>query len=278
MLAQGTLVRDGDVLRPVTADDIVVLLRSPNSVGSYFRYALEQWGIPCTSGTDSDLLQAPEVETLLSILQIIHNPLQDIPLIAVLSSPVFCFTADDLAQIRSANRRISFYKALQNSDLRKSADFLELLNILRSQARFLSVTELIHQVFLSTHILSIYGAMEGGDIYTQNLHKFCQVAADYEKTGRRDLGYFLDYMETMKEKGLTSGSTESTGAVRIMSIHKSKGLEFPVVFLCGLSRGFNTADIKQQVLCYKKLGLGLASVNTTQRVRFPTIAKKGNIH
>ena len=274
MLAQGTLVRDGDTLRPVTADDIVILLRSPNSVGSYFRYALEQWGIPCTSGADSDLLQAPEVETLLSILQIIHNPLQDIPLIATLTSPIFCFTADELAQIRSTNRRIGFFKAIQNCSLPKVTAFLEVLDVLRNQARFLSVTELIHQIFLFTHILSIYGAMDGGEIYTQNLHKFCQVAADYEKTGRRDLGYFLDYMETMKEKGLTAGTAESAGAVRIMSIHKSKGLEFPVVFLCGLSRAFNTADVKKQVLCHKDLGLGLASVNTNQRVRFPTIAKR----
>ena len=274
MLEQGTVVRQGDTLRPITPDDIVILLRSPNSVGGEFRYALEQQGIPCTSGTDADLLQAPEVETLLSILQIIHNPLQDIPLIAALASPVFCFTADELAQVRSANRRISFYMALQESNLSKAESFLGILTQLRNQARFLSVTELIHQVFLTTHILSIYGAMENGESYAENLHKFCQVAADYEKTGRRDLGYFLDYMETMKDKGLSAGTAERTGAVRIMSIHKSKGLEFPVVFLCGLSRGFNTADIQKQVLCHKDLGLGLACVNSAQRVRFPTVAKR----
>ncbi|MBR5488067.1 MAG: UvrD-helicase domain-containing protein, partial [Firmicutes bacterium] len=274
MLEQGTLIRQGDTLRPVTPDDIVILLRSPNSVGGEFRYALEQWGIPCTSGTDGDLLQAPEIETLLSLLQIIQNPLQDIPLISVLSSPVFCFSADELAQIRSINRRLSFYNALRISPLPKAAAFIDLLTELRNHARFLSITELLHQIFLVTHILSIYGAMEDGDNYNRNLHRFCQVAADYEKTGRRDLGYFLDYMETMKEKGLSAGTPESSGTVRIMSIHKSKGLEFPVVFLCGLSRGFNTADIQKQVLCHKDLGLGLASVNSEQRVRFPTIAKR----
>ena len=274
MLEDGELIREGDTLRPVTADDIVILLRSPGSVGGEFRYALEQWGIPCNAGGDVDLLQAPEIETLLSILQIIHNPLQDIPLISALSSPVFCLTADELAQIRCSNRRSSFYKVLQNSDLPKAIEFMQTLDKLRNQSRFLSVTELIHQVFLHTHILSIYTAMDNGSIYAENLHRFCQVAADYEKTGRKDLGYFLDYIETMREKGLSAGNAQSSGSVRIMSIHKSKGLEFPVVFLCGLSRGFNTADIQKQVLCHKDLGLGLTCVNATQRVRFPTIAKR----
>lgn len=274
MLQSGELIRQGDTLRPVAPDDIVILLRSPGSVGGEFRYALEKIGIACTTGADSDLLQAPEIETLLSILQIIHNPLQDIPLIAALSSPVFCFDADELAQIRSKNRRVNFYNALQLSDLPKASDFLNILALLRNHARFLSVTELIHQIFLHTHMLSIYGAMDNGDTCVKNLHSFCQVAADYEKTGRRDLGYFLDFIETMRQKGLSTGSAESSGAVRIMSIHKSKGLEFPVVFVSGLSRSFNTADIQKQVLCHKDLGLGLASVNAAQRVRFPTIAKR----
>jgi len=274
-LLDGThMVRQDDHLRPITEDDIVILLRSPGSVGGEFRYALELAGIPCTMGNDVDLLQTPEVETLRAVLQVVHNPLQDIPLLAVLTSPLFGFTADDLAKIRSKNRYVSFYKALENSELSKSYHFIELINSLRVDARFLTITQLIHQVFIKTGMLSIYGAMDSGDEKVRNLHTFCQVASEYEATGRRDMSYFLEYLTALDEKGLSIAGNTPSGAVRIMSIHKSKGLEFPVVFLCGLSRSFNMADIQKQVLCHKELGLGLVHTNTKQRVRFPTIAKR----
>lgn len=268
------LIRQGEELRPVRPDDIVILLRSPGSVGGEFRYALETMGIPCTMGNDSDLLQAPEVETLRSILQVISNPLQDIPLIASLLSPVFCFTAEDLARIRGKNRYGSIFKALENDTSDKTSAFLSLLTQLRYDARFLTVTQLIHKVFLRTGMLSIYGAMEDGEEYVDHLQSFCQIAADYEATGRKDLSYFLEHLTAMEERGLSVAGAAPTDTVRIMSIHKSKGLEFPVVFLCGLSRSFNMADIQKQVLCHKDLGLGLTHTNTAQRVRFPTVAKR----
>ena len=118
-------------------------------------------------------------------------------------------------------------------------------------ARFLSTSQLIHQVFFRTGMLSIYAAMDNGEEAVKNLQDFCQIATEYESTGRKDLSYFLDYLQTLEEKGLSVSGSASTGAVRIMSIHKSKGLEFPVVFLCGLSRSFNTSDLQKQVLCHK---------------------------
>ena len=267
------MVRHGDELRPITVDDIVILLRSPGSVGGEFRFALESAGIPCTIGSDIDLLQTPEVDTLRSILQIIHNPTQDIPLISALVSPVFCFTADDLALIRRTDKFSSFYTVLQKHTSPKAESFLSVLSALRMDARFLSTSQLIHQVFFRTGMLSIYAAMDNGEEAVKNLQDFCQIATEYENTGRKDLSYFLDYLQTLEEKGLSVSGSASTGAVRIMSIHKSKGLEFPVVFLCGLSRSLNTSDLQKQVLCHKNLGLGLNSINTKQRVRFPTIAK-----
>lgn len=268
------MVRQENTLRPIIPDDIVVLLRSPGSVGGEFRYALESAGIPCTMGMDIDLLQTPEVDTLRSILQIVHNPLQDIPLIAALTSPVFGFTADELAIIRSKQRYTSFYHALLSSESIKATSFVVLLTALRKEARFLTVSQLLHQIFLRTGMLNIYGAMECGEEYVRNLQNFCQIAADYESTGRKELSYFLEHLTAMEEKGLSIAGNTPSGAVRIMSIHKSKGLEFPVVFLCGLSRSFNMADIQKQVLCHKDLGLGLTSINTVQRVRYPTIAKR----
>ena len=274
-LLDGThMVRQNDVLRPITPDDIVILLRSPGSVGAEFSYALEQQGIRCTMGADTDLLLTPEVETLCAILQIIHNPLQDIPLIAALSSPVFGFTADDLALIRSRNRRSKFYKALSEFDSQKTIWFCGLLNKLRYESRFCTISQLIHRIFIATGMLSIYRAMEDGDQKVQNLQSFCQIAANYEATGRKELLSFLEYLSAMEENGIRVAGVTASGVVRIMSIHKSKGLEFPVVFLCGLSRVFNTTDIKKQILCHKELGLGFTHTNMKQRISFPTIAKR----
>ena len=240
-------VRSGEELRPVTPDDIVILLRSPGSVGGEFRFALEELGITCTLNNDIDLLQTPEVNALRSILQIIHNPLQDIPLVCALSSPVFGFSADDLARIRANQKYSEFYYALTNDAADNSVCFINTLNTLRKNARFLSITQLIHKIFTETNMLNIYAAMEMGDTCVQNLHNFCQTAADFEQTGRKELSHFLDYLSTMDAKGLSVTGNVPSGAIRIMSIHKSKGLEFPVVFLCGLSRTFNTSDIQKNV-------------------------------
>lgn len=267
-------VRNGDQLRPIAAHDIVILLRSPGSVGGEFCYALEEAGIPCTMGTGEDLLQTPHVEILCSILQVIHNPLQDIPLISALTSPVFGFTADDLARIRIGQRYTDFYHALTTDKDKKTIAFLNTLHMLREESRFLTVTQLIHKIFLCTNMLRIYGAMSNGDSCVQDLLAFTQIASDFEHTDRRDLFYFLEYLGNMREQGIPVDKTGCGNAVQIMSIHKSKGLEFPVVFLCGLSRSFNMTDTTKAVLCHKELGLGLACVNQTQRVRFPTIAKR----
>ena len=268
------MIRCGDTLRPIAPEDIVILLRSPGSVGGEFCYALEQYGIPCTMGNDLDLLLQPEIDVIRAILQIIQNPLQDIPLIAALSSPVFGFTADELGQIRSAKKHGSFYQALQFSDLPKVHHFLDVLSQLRKASRFLTTTQLIHKCFILTQMLSIYGAMTDGEQYTRNLHSFCQIATAYESIGRKELAYFLEYLDTIQDRGLPVDTGTSVGAVRIMSIHKSKGLEFPVVFLCGLSRMFNMSDVQKTVLCHKDMGLGLSCVNQDQRVRFPSIAKR----
>lgn len=269
------MVRQGDTLRPIRPEDIVILLRSPGSVGGEFVYALERCGIHCTTGGSVDLLMTEEVMTLRSLLQIISNPLQDIPLLGVLTSRVFGFTADDLAVLRSKNRRCSIYESLQNSDMEKCQPFLALLNQLRQEARLYSVPQLLQRIFIHTAMDSIYSSMPDGEEKTQNLHLFCQIAADFEATGRRDLAQFLEHLEAMEGKGLSyTGQQRNTGAVTIMSIHKSKGLEFPVVFLCGLSRGFNQESTRAQVLCHKNLGLGLNCVDLEKRVRYPNIAKR----
>ncbi len=275
MLDGSHLVRDGDQLRPVRAEDIAVLLRSPGSVGGEFQMALQNRGIRCVTGDSADLLTTNEINTLISILQVIYNPLLDIPLAAALASPVFGFTAEDLSQLRSMDHRSSLYRLLESSQMPKAIAFLDNLNQLRRKARLTSITELLSEVFLSTNMLSVYAAMPNGGEKMENLQLFYQVASDYESSGQKDLGRFLDFLDAAQERGLgKNGSQQENGAVTLMSIHKSKGLEFPVVFLCGLSRGFNQESIRQQVLCDKELGLGLNCVELAQRIRYPSIAKQ----
>lgn len=274
-LLDGThMVRCGEELRPITPEDIVILLRSPGSVGARYQRALEAKGIRCTSGGGTDLLQTPEIAALRALLQTVSNPRQDIPLIAALASPVFGFTADDLAEFRGKNHRGSVYDALLESNSEKANHFLRILVQLRRAAGMVSLSELLEKIFLTTRMDSLYAAMDGGEVKAANLQAFYQLAVDFEHTGRKDLAQFLEHLDAMAEKGLISAGETASGTVTIMSIHKSKGLEFPVVFLCGLSREFNREGARAQVLCDRDLGLGLSCVDGKNRVRYPTISKR----
>ena len=268
-------VRQGETLRPVKPEDVAILLRSPGSVGGHFRSALEARGIRCMSGGGEDLLQAAEIAALRSVLQMVYNPRQDIPLIAALASPVFGFTADDLAAFRGENRHCSVYDALVQWHDPKAEAFLRVLQELRSAAKRHPIAQLMETVFRLTGMDSIYAAMPGGEAKAANLQTFYQLAVDFEAVSRRDLGQFLKWLESMEEKGLVVSAEQSgAGAVTLMSIHKSKGLEFPVVIVAGLSREFNRESIRAQVLCDRELGLGLTAVDAGNRVRYPTIAKR----
>ncbi len=268
------MVREGDTLRPIKPEDIVILLRSPGSVGGEFRYALECMGIPCTAGDNADLLQAEEIAIVHSLLQVISNPMQEIPLIAVMTSPLFCFAADELALIRSHDRKSNLYQLLQEQQDEKVVAFLQTLSSLRRDSKRYTLTQLLERIIFTTNIVSYCSAKADAAIRQQNLQAFCQIAANYEATGYKDLEQFLLYLEAMSQRGLSAPSeNKQENAVTIMSIHKSKGLEFPVVFLCGLSREFNRESLYKQVLCHKDLGLGLNCVDKQQRVRYPTVAK-----
>ena len=274
MLENGTLVRDKESLRPVRPEDIVILLRSPGSAAGYFQRALESRGIRCATGAGTDLLQTREVETLRSLLQAVQNPRQDIPLLSILASPVFGFTADDLAKIRAGQTKGSFYDALLDSQEPKAAEFLRVLNVLRREARYSTLTGLLEKTLAQTRMDSLFAAMPGGETRTENLQTFFQYACDFENGTHRSLAAFLDHLDRMQERGLVVTGGAGGDCVSIMSIHKSKGLEFPVVFLCNLSRRFNQEDLRAQILCDKELGLGLSAVDRKTRVRYPSLAKR----
>ena len=275
-LLDGThFVRDGDGLRPIKPEDIAILLRSPGSAGGYFRSALESRGLRCVSGGGEDLLQTAEVSTLRALLQTIANPRQDIPLIAVLASPVFGFTADDLATFRAKRRYGCVYDALAVWESAKATEFIKILTALRRASQTMTLEQLLEDIFVQTRMVSIYAAMENGTLRETNLQTFYSLAVDFASAGRRDLAQFLEFLDSLEEKGLiAAGEQTAAGAVTLMSIHKSKGLEFPVVFVSNLSREFNRESVRAQVLCDKELGLGLTAVDPRNRIRFPTVAKR----
>ena len=274
MLDTGTPVRDGDTLRPVEPGDIVILLRSPGSAGGYFQRALEAQGIRCSTGGGTDLLQTQEIGTFRSLLQTVMNPRQDIPLISVLASPVFGFTAEDLAQIRGKQKRGSFYEALVTSGLEKAEAFFTTLNTLRAEAKRSTLSGMMEKCLLLTHMDSVFGAMPGGEAKAANIQTFYQYACDFEKGTLRELSQFLEHLDRTEERGLVTAGSAGADCVNIMSIHKSKGLEFPVVFLCNLSRRFNQEDLRAQILCDRTLGLGLSSADIENRIRYPSLAKR----
>lgn len=274
MIDEKTMIRSAEGFRPVTPEDIVILLRSPGSSGGYYKAALEQRGIRCTSGGGNDLLLTREIGTLRSFLEAIYNPRQDIPLLSVLASPVFGFTADELAAFRAKRKYGCIYEALKRDDSPKSMEFVKTLDKLRREARMQTLTELLERCYALTAMDSIYASMPGGEVRSANLQTFFQLAADYEMGNHRSLGQFLDHLKALEEKGLISAGSGSAGCVTIMSIHKSKGLEFPVVFLCGLSRKFNRDSLQARILADKELGLGLSVADTEHRMRYPTIARR----
>ena len=268
-------ISDSNGKRPITFDDVAIILRSPSSVGMEFVAALHNCGIPAYIGKGTNLLLEEEVATLRSFLQTISNPQLDIPLLAVLTSRIYSFSATDLAEIRSENRLISIYDSLFNSALPKAKTFVEQLNHLRQYARMHQLSELILEIFRVCSFDSIFAADPFGFMRMENLQTFCKVLASYESTGHRTLEQLLEYLDALEERGISvNDGAKPSGTVEILSVHKSKGLEYPVVFLSGLSRNFNTTDAYEQLLRHKHLGLGLSFVNGKKRIRFPTIAKK----
>lgn len=274
-LLDGThMVRDGEELRPMRPSDIVILLRSPNSSAGIYQYAIEQRGYRCDTGQRGDLFQREEVSAICAILRVISNPLQDIPLIAALTSRAYCFTADELAMIRGRNKKVPFYESMRQSGDEKARQFIESIQVLREDAKYLGLFELVERILNDTRLDSIYGAMPDGEERLGNIRSFCQFVANFEAGGQKDLERFLEHLDGAIKSGLKVESSGPADAIHICSIHSSKGLEYPVVFLCALSKGFNTEDNKKQIQSNVKLGIGMLCVDVENRYGYPTIARR----
>ncbi|MDD2421996.1 MAG: helicase-exonuclease AddAB subunit AddA [Heliobacteriaceae bacterium] len=277
-------------MAPVRFADIVVLMRATKGQANVFLEEFRLAGIPVHAETETGYFEATEIAVMLALLQVIDNPRQDIPLVATLRSPLFRFTAAELAQIRLADRQGCFFTAVQafvaagGGDAtgqvlaERLAGFLKQLEQWRNSARRESLAWLIWQVGRDTGFYDYVGGMPGGSQRRANLRALYDRARQFEGTSYRGLFRFLRFVERLQERGGDLGPARALGekenVVRIMSIHKSKGLEFPVVFVAGLGRQFNLTDTRQRLLVHKDLGLGPVVVDPVHRYYYPTIARQ----
>ena len=276
LMAQGILVNDREGPRPLDYGDIAILLRSANSVGSIYRRELLRQGIPVGFGQGDGFFRSIEISTVLSMLAVLDNPHQDIPLIAVLRSPALGFDADTLAAIRAAAPKADFYTALTlwSRDHAPGRDFLEKLERLRAIAPDLRASELVELLLEELDLLALCSAMRDGNQRRARLMEFSELSERFEKTGYRGLHRFVLWLRKLAEKGLEpSLGAENPSAVHILSIHKSKGLEFPVVFLADLSHSFNRRDLQRRVLIHPELGLGPKVTDLQRRVEYTGLAR-----
>ena len=280
MLQRGFFVTDEEgELRPVRPEDMVILLRSPGTLRHHYETALAEYGIPWASEGGGAFFAATEVSVAISLLQIIDNPHQDVPLLAVLRSPVYHFSPDHLAEIRKAGDG-DFYMALRaagEQGIEGCQTFLEELDALRFRAGESASHQLIWELYRRTHLIEIFQEFPQGEERKKNLLILYELARRFEGAGHRGLFGFLNHLERTRENGISvslpSGSQESAG-VKILSIHRSKGLEYPVVFLCGLGKRFNQQDLQRPVLFHSKLGLGPKGFDEDTMVEFTTLARE----
>ena len=280
LLDQPLMVKEGDGERPLRPSDVMILLRSPGVVLHHYLRELSQAGIPWRADSGGDFFETTEVNVALALLQIVDNPRQDVALIAALRSPVYGFDGDKLALLRAGSKTGDFYSAVvhaaQKGD-RECQNFLAELEELRFGTGDKTCRELIWHIYERTNLLGLFGAMPGGQERQDNLLSLYALAGELEDSGCRSLFQFLLRLERIRSAGgkfsAASSGREGEG-VSILSIHRSKGLECPVVLVCGLSRRFNREDFMRPVLFHAQLGVGPKGLDRARMVEYPTLARR----
>ena len=278
LVETGAKISEGGALRPLGYGDIAVLLRSVNVSGPVWRRVLAREGVPVEAGQSGGFFEAPEVAVILSLLAVIDNPRQDVALISVLRSELFGFTNDELTEIRLMSGEGDFYAALsaRAEVSEKARAFLDTLARLRDFARDSELATLIWEIYESLGCMALCSAMRDGEGRRARLLRLFELARSFETTGWRGLRRFLDWLRSMRERGEEPAfpDEDGGGAVRIMSIHRSKGLEFPVVFIGDTARQFNRSDLRGSVLVHPELGLGPKFTDAARGIEYPTLARR----
>ena len=266
-----TLVTKGGALRPASYGDFCILLRTAKNVSSVYANALSERGIPVFSPETGGFFEAAEISFILSLLRVLDNPVQDIPLAAVMLSPLFGFSAGELADIRaSAKERLEagetepLYRSVAASadeGNEKAAAFLKKIESLRRLSLTLSAGELVRRVCEETGFDAIVGAMPDGERRRLNVGLLCDYAEKYEAAGNLGLSGFIRFIDkvarTSGDLATAARPSENADIVRIMTVHQSKGLEFPICILADMQHAFNERDNTESVLISSSAGLGM---------------------
>lgn len=250
--------------------DIVVLLRAVRTWSPILGRVLRLHDIPCYADGFEEFLGLPEVQTVWNLLAVLDNPRQDIALAAVLHSPVVGLALAELADLRMLDKGC-LYDGLKLSHDGRLVRFLMRLDGWRQKSRELGLADLLEHLYNDTALPELMGGLTGGSMRRRNLGVIMRLAAEYDAAGGIGVAGFLRFMEAAgKEAGRVAEAGGDGDHVRIMSIHKSKGLEFPVVFIAGLGTRFNEEDFRRDILLHRELGLGMRRVDLDKRCKYPT--------
>lgn len=274
-------------LRPARYSDIVILTRSTKGIADVFVRELNQKGIPAFSGTKEGYFATQEIGVLLDYLRILDNRKQDIPLAAVLTSAFCGLKEEELAVIRSFGKpEIPFYQAveeyLENGNDTVICEKLEScyrkMNDFRKIVPYTPIHELLRNILTQTGYGQFISAMPGGEQRAANVEMLITKAQAFQSSSYKGLFHFIRYIEQLQkfevDYGEASLEDEQSDTVRVMTIHKSKGLEFPIVFVAGIGKKFNQMDLAGQVIIHARLGIGMDAVDLERRTKIPSLVKR----
>lgn len=277
-----------DDYRKVEYKDIVILMRSPSSNTKILEEVFLEYNIPIYAESTGGYFDTFEVDTIINLLKIIDNPMQDIPLISVMYSPIYNFTSTELSEIRLVDRELKFYellmKILEDEDIEirvnlkeKIAKFISDLKLFIEKKSLVSADELIWFLYKYTGYYNYVGLLDMGEQRKTNLMLLFEKAKNYEKNSYKGLFNFVNYIQKISLKSDVSEAkliSEDANVVRIMSIHKSKGLEFPIVFLANTNKKFNFRADDSNLVLHQKLGFGAVVYDMDKKTSFNSIMKK----
>ena len=273
-----------DKYRDIKYKDIVVLLRSTSNIAPIFEQEIIRLDMPVFSDSSQEYLDSIEIQTIMSLLKIIDNPMQDIPLVTVLRSNIGKFTDDELVEIRLSDKYENYYTCMKKAKLDvnpklkdKIQRFFESIEEWRKEQEYLSLDELIWKIYIDTGYYNYVGLMPNGALRQANLKMLFQRAKQYESSNFKGLYNFINFIEKLRLSSGDLGAAKLIGenddVIRIMSIHKSKGLEFPVVFLSSTGKQFNLMDLNQNILLHQEMGIGVKYINYERQVQYDTLTK-----
>lgn len=264
--------------------DIVILMRSVSGWAGIFEEIFNEQNIPFYFDGGSGYFETIEIQVVLNLLRIVDNIRQDVPLLSVMRSTIGSFTTEELVEIRVRNPRYNFIDAVyeyknncQDELSDKLSNFISKIESWKKRSRYTHLNDFIWEILMETNYYYFVGLLPNGKIRQANLRLLSDKAYDFEKTSMSGLFNFLRYVEKLKLSSGDSSSAKTLGendnVVRLMSVHKSKGLEFPVVIMCGLNKKFNKTDASKNILKHKLYGLAPKYINTEERVYRETISR-----